>query len=71
DVIDVEKERARLSKETARLAGEIEKLEKKLGNPDFIARAPEDVVEEQRERCQEAKAQHAHLSEALERLIGA
>jgi valyl-tRNA synthetase len=71
DVIDVEKERARLSKEAARLAGEIEKLEKKLGNPDFIARAPEDVVEEQRERCQEAKAQHTSLSEALGRLIGA
>ena len=71
DVIDVEKERARLSKEAARLAGEIEKLEKKFGNPDFIARAPEDVVEEQRERCQEAKAQHTSLSEALGRLIGA
>jgi len=69
DVIDVEKERARLSKEAARLASEVEKLEKKLGNPDFISRAPEDVVEEQRERRDEAKSQHARLSEALRRLI--
>jgi valyl-tRNA synthetase len=70
-VIDVDKERARLSKELTRLSGEIDKLERKLGNADFVAKAPEEVVEEQRERRQEAAAARAKLSEALERLTGA
>jgi valyl-tRNA synthetase len=71
DVIDIGLERVRLQKELERLGGEIDKIERKLANADFVAKAPEDVVEEQRERCQEAKAQHTSLSEALGRLIGA
>ena len=49
-VIDVVAERARLSKDRAKAEGEARKVEKKLGNPDFIARAKEEVVEENRER---------------------
>ena len=70
-VIDLEKERGRLEKELARLEGEIGKIEKKLANADFVARAPEEVVEEQRERLQEAAAARSKLAEALERLAGA
>lgn len=71
DIIDVEQERARLAKELDKLAAEIAKLEKKLANADFVARAPEEVVEEQRERCAEAAAQRARLGDALTRLAGA
>jgi valyl-tRNA synthetase len=70
-VIDVDRERARLQKEAARLQGEIDKVDKKLGNADFLARAPEEVVEEQRERRDEWSTALARLNEALERLSGA
>jgi valyl-tRNA synthetase len=71
DVVDLEKEQGRLQKEIARLAGEIDKIEKKLANADFVARAPEEVVEEQRERREEASAARSKLADALERLAGA
>ncbi len=70
-VIDVDKERARLDKEIARLQGEIAKVDKKLGNADFIARAPEEVVVEQRERRDDWSAAVIRLREALDRLSGA
>ncbi|MBI1272785.1 MAG: valine--tRNA ligase [Alphaproteobacteria bacterium] len=64
DVIDLEQERARLKKESARLEAEIAKLEKKLANEDFVAKAPPEVVEEQRERKAEAEATLAKLNAA-------
>ncbi|CAN7174382.1 valine--tRNA ligase [Phenylobacterium sp. LjRoot225] len=71
EFIDLAAERARLSKEVASLASEADKLAKKLGNPDFVARAPEEVVEENRERLAEAQAAKAKLEAALARLGGA
>ena len=69
-IIDVAKERARLDKEIVRLDGEIAKVDKKLGNADFLARAPEEVVAEQRERRDDWSAAAAKLREALARLSG-
>jgi valyl-tRNA synthetase len=68
EFIDLAAERGRLAKEVAGHSGEIEKLSKKLGNPDFVARAPEEVVEENRERLAEAEAAKAKLEVALARL---
>jgi valyl-tRNA synthetase len=68
--IDLAAERARLGKEIARLGSEIERTAKKLDNPDFIARAPEDVVEENRERLAEAETARDRLGAALRRLEG-
>ena len=70
-IIDVAAERARLAKEVARLGGEIDKLERKLANGEFVAKAPEEVVEEQRERRAEALAVRTKLADALKRLAGA
>ncbi|MDB5571113.1 MAG: valine--tRNA ligase [Hyphomicrobiales bacterium] len=67
-VIDVAAERARLAKETAKEEKEVSKVDAKLGNADFIARAPEEVVEENRERKQEALNRIARMKAALERL---
>ena len=67
--IDLAAERARLGKEVATLASDIERTARKLDNADFIARAPEDVVEENRERLADAEAAKAKLEAALSRLI--
>jgi len=48
--IDIDEERARLTREIARLEGEIVKARTKLGNPDFVERAPVRVVEQEKER---------------------
>ncbi|HEX7758143.1 MAG TPA: valine--tRNA ligase [Caulobacteraceae bacterium] len=66
--VDLAAERARLGKEIGALAGDIDRTAKKLGNPDFVARAPEEVVEENRERLAEAENAKARLEAALKRL---
>ncbi len=68
EFIDVAAERARLGKEVNSLASDIERTAKKLANADFVARAPEEVVEENRERLAEAEAAKSKLQAALARL---
>ena len=67
-VIDVAGEKARLEKEIAKLDGEIDKLDKKLAHQGFLAKAPAEVVEEQRQRRADTAAARAKLGEALGRL---
>ncbi|AWN54495.1 valine--tRNA ligase [Methylobacterium sp. 17Sr1-1] len=69
-VVDLTAEVARLTKEDAKLGGEVGKIDAKLGNADFLARAPEEVVEEQRERREAAIARREKVREALARLQG-
>ncbi|MGD9878954.1 MAG: valine--tRNA ligase [Reyranella sp.] len=68
EVIDLKAESARLQKEIKKLGDEVGKIDAKLGNKAFVSRAPEEVVEEQRERRQAAEQTRARLSAALERL---
>lgn len=68
-LIDVQGEIARLNKAVAGHEAEIGKTRKKLDNPDFLARAKEEVVEENRERLAEAEAAKAKLEDALARLM--
>ena len=67
-VIDLAAETARLRREIARLEGEIARGRDKLARPDFVARAPAEVVEQQRERLVEAEATCARLQQALQRI---
>jgi valyl-tRNA synthetase len=67
-IIDLDVERARLEKELVKLDQDIAVVDKKLGNPDFMARAPEEVVEENRERKAAAQARKLKIIEALARL---
>jgi valyl-tRNA synthetase len=67
-VVDFDKERARLKKEIEKAAAETAKIDAKLNNPQFVSRAAEDVVEEQRERRDETLALARKLKEALARL---
>ncbi|MCI0466825.1 MAG: class I tRNA ligase family protein, partial [Beijerinckiaceae bacterium] len=70
-IVDLEAEKARLTKEVAKLDSEAAKLEAKLNNPDFTDRAPEEVVEESRERLAGAQARREKLASALARMSGA
>ena len=66
-VIDMNAERARLEREIEKAAGEIKKIDAKLSNEQFVAKAPEEVVEEQRERRADFEALTVRLTAALKR----
>ena len=68
DVIDLDAERARLEKEIAKQTTEITKIDKKLANAAFLAKAPEEVVAENRERRADAEGVRDKLQSALDRL---
>ncbi|MBL8806377.1 MAG: valine--tRNA ligase [Rhodospirillales bacterium] len=68
--IDTAAESKRIEKEIARLAGDAEKLSRKLANADFLAKADPEVVEEQRERLAETDAARQRLSASLRLLQG-
>ena len=70
-IVDLAAEVARLKKEAGKARTEIGKIEGKLGNADFLARAPEEVVDEQRERRDSEAARLAKIEEALARLSDA
>jgi valyl-tRNA synthetase len=67
-VIDLSAEKARLAKEIGKLEGEVKKVEAKLGNPGFMAKADEEVIEEHKDRRDEALARIEKLTAALGRL---
>ena len=67
-IIDISAEKLRLEKEIAKLDGEVKKIDAKLGNADFVARAPEEVVDENRERRADAVSRIEKMSAALKRL---
>jgi len=69
--IDPQLERERLSKEAARLDGEIGRAKAKLSNSAFVERAPATVVQQERERLAGFEATLAKVRQQLERLAGA
>ncbi|MEL7394035.1 MAG: valine--tRNA ligase [Pseudomonadota bacterium] len=68
DLIDASEEVARLDKQLGKLTGEITGLEKRLGNEAFVAKAPPEVVAEQRERLTDLQGTRDKLSVAREQL---
>jgi valyl-tRNA synthetase len=68
EVIDIEAERARLEKALEKLAKESAGIRAKLSNEAFVARAPEEVVDEQRTRLEAAEEEIAILRAAQARL---
>jgi valyl-tRNA synthetase len=67
-LIDLPAERTRLAKEIAAQAADIDKASRKLGNADFVARAPAEVVAENRERLAAAEQARERLQAILARL---
>jgi len=68
-LIDIEFERARLSKELVNLKTQLEKLSKKLGNPDYLANAPEDVINRDRSKRTEFEERVEKINTNLEQLL--
>jgi len=64
-VVDLPAEAQRLKKEIVKLQADIAKMDQKLGNADFVSRAPEEVVDELKERREDAAAALAKLKAAL------
>ena len=67
-ILDLDAERARLEKAIAGVTGEMEKISRKLDNPGFIAKAPDEVVAENRRRLEEETTRRGALEAALARL---
>ena len=67
-VIDVDEERARLDKALAKIGKEAEGIRRKLSNADFVAKAPEEVVDENRARLEALDEETAILRGAAARL---
>ena len=67
-VIDLSAERVRLEKETAKADADIKRVDAKLSNEKFVANAPEEIVEEEKEKREAAVERKAKLLDALERL---
>ncbi len=70
-VIDIGAESERLKREIDKVGSEIAQITAKLANEKFVSRAPEHVVQEQRERKLEAEGTAAKLEQALKRLEAA
>jgi valyl-tRNA synthetase len=67
-LIDIAVERSRLAKERDKLEADAKKTAQKLANADFVSRAPEEVVAENRGRLEAAESEIARLQAALDRL---
>ncbi|MGP1396620.1 MAG: valine--tRNA ligase [Inquilinaceae bacterium] len=68
EVIDLGQERDRLTREIGKLSADIDKIDRKLSNKQFLAKAPPEVVDEQRERRAEWVATRGKLEDALKRV---
>jgi valyl-tRNA synthetase len=67
-VIDLAAEKVRLDKEIAKADADIKRVDAKLSNEKFVANAPDDIVEEEKDKREAAMERKAKLTEALERL---
>ncbi len=67
-VIDLAAEKLRLDKEIAKADADIKRVDAKLSNEKFVANAPDEIVEEEKEKREAAVARREKILEALERL---
>jgi valyl-tRNA synthetase len=70
-LIDIPAERARLAKEMAKADADIARVDAKLSNEKFVANAPEEIIEGEKEKHEEAVGRKEKIAEALDRLKGA
>ena len=68
DLIDIEKEKARLDKEIARINSELDKVLKKLNDSTFMAKAPQNIIEKEQNKKAELEEVLAKLTASREKL---
>jgi valyl-tRNA synthetase len=68
DVLDLEKEQKRLQQSLDDVLKEIQQLQGKLSNEDFVKRAPQDIIEKNKSRLEEADFRRTKLEQALSRM---
>ena len=68
DLVDYEKERARLTAEIAKVSAEVERLDRKLSNQGFVAKAPAAVVDAERAKLAAAREKLTATEAALAKL---
>lgn len=68
DLIDLEAEKARLEKAAAKVAADIDKIRRKLGNDKFVANAKPEIVEAERDKLADLEGQRDKLAQAIARL---
>lgn len=69
DLVDIEKEIERLSKEKAKLESEVERVNKKLANEGFVAKAPAKLLEEEKAKKEKYETMLANVNERLASLV--
>ncbi len=69
-LIDIEVEKGRLEKELTNLKDLMEKVSKKLANPDFLANAPDDVISRERSKKDDFQERIQKLNKNLEQILG-
>jgi valyl-tRNA synthetase len=67
-IIDFAEERKRLTKELAKVDQDMDRANKKLANPGFVQKAPEDVVQRERDRVEELSVRREKLDHNLSRI---
>jgi valyl-tRNA synthetase len=67
-LVDVEKEVERIKREMSKVSKDVELSQKKLSNPEFLERAPEEVVEKEKEKFEEFSLKKQKIEELLEKL---
>ena len=67
ELVDFEKEIARLNKEKEKVLKDLEFIDKKLNNENFVAKAPKTVVDGQREAAQKLRDKIAMIDESIEK----
>ena len=65
ELVDIDKEIERLKKEEKKLTGEIKRCEGMLGNPNFVNKAPEKKIAEEREKLEKYKGMMEQVKERL------
>ena len=68
ELIDIEKELERLSKEKANIEGELRRVDAKLGNEGFVAKAPPKVIEDEKAKRENYKDMYNKVVERIDSL---
>ncbi|MBE6623134.1 MAG: valine--tRNA ligase [Ruminococcaceae bacterium] len=69
EIIDIEKEKARLEKEKSTTISEIERVNKKLSNNEFVAKAPAAVIDGEKAKLEKYTQMLANIEEAIAKLL--